>query len=920
LAVIGSALIGGRAEGRMAAGESDPVVARERKFLQGLRERRYFDLVREHLDALRARSDTPDALKEVLDLEAGRALLDEAADLSDLDRRRELLEQARSRLDAFVKAHEKHPRAPEARLTLARLSLERAQAAAIQANEADGEAAKKTGLAEARAAFKEARASYDAALVSLNAAHEAFPRFLPADDPRREDRNAAHNALMDAEIQRTLVDYEEAQTFPAGSDERNALLDRASEDLKRLSDQYRTLLVGYFARMWQAKCYEEKGDLGGAMAIYNDLLAEQSPSLMPLKRKVAYFRIIVHGRRDEHALAVDRAAEWLAMFPASSRTQEGMGVRFELAKNILAQLPTLADSEKELAARRATDLLSDVVRYPLPFRSEAIELLKKHRPGGAGSRGSVANLSYEDAVQQAEAAISTREWSRAIALLRQAIDRADPARDPDRANKARFSLAYCFYAQGNAYASAATAEHVARVYPRFELAPKAAEVGLSAWIQAYNNYGRRDQASDLEHLIDLARYTAATWPATDTGDLARMTLGDVALGRGAYEEAVASYLEVRPESTRRADALMKAGDARWRHGLVARQAGDTQTAEARTKAARGDLEEALALRRKSGVGPTDPGLVTNLASLAEVLRASGQTAEALALLEPAAQAVGTGPLAGESARLRTSLLTVLMRTQIAAGKADPAIATMKTLEQTAEGGAELTPLYFELGRSLRKELDTLGAAMDAAAKARVGPTRAAYIEFLKALAGSKTGQTVDSLLFAGEGLLQLGDAEAALKVLDDAIAQIDREAKAGGAANRPDRSMRARLKRVEALRTLSRFDDAQEALSAIAKESPRTLEPMMEQGYLYQARAVADPKAWSLAYQHWKRLAGLLERSQPRPVSYYECQYQAAASLVGMGRKEQAAQLLRGVMTLSPSAGSPEMKARYLDLIKKAGR
>jgi hypothetical protein len=39
-----------------------------------------------------------------------------------------------------------------------------------------------------------------------------------------------------------------------------------------------------------------------------------------------------------------------------------------------------------------------------------------------------------------------------------------------------------------------------------------------------------------------------------------------------------------------------------------------------------------------------------------------------------------------------------------------------------------------------------------------------------------------------------------------------------------------------------------------------------------------------------------------------------------MGRKEQAAQLLRGVMTLSPSAGSPEMKARYLDLIKKAGR
>jgi tetratricopeptide (TPR) repeat protein len=911
---------GGPRAGAQTAPTTDPTVAREQKFLQGLRDRHYFDLVREQLEALRVRPDTPPGLKDVLDLEAGRALLDEASDLSDLDRRRELLDQARVRLDAFVNAHAKHPRAPEARVTLARLSLERGQAATIQANEAPEAAEKTRRLAEARAAFAEARKDYDAAITPLRDAYDSFPKFLREDDPRRPERDNAHVALMDAQIQRILVDYEEAQTYPSGDDKRNGLLDRASAELKNFNDTYRRWLAGYFARMWQAKCYEERGDLGGAMSIYNDLLSQEDASLTPLKKQVAYFRIIVHGRRDEHALAVDRASEWLNLFPSSTRTQMGLGVRFQLAKNILAQLPDLAESEREIAVRRATDLLADVVRYPLPVRGEAIELLKKYRPGGAAGAGSIANLSYDDATRQAEAAVSTREWSRAIALLKQAITRADPTRDLDKANKARFTLAYCYYAQGNAYASAVAAEHLARVYPRFELAPKAAEVGLSAWAQAYNSYRKRDPISDLDHLVDLARYTAATWPATDTGDLARMTLGDVAMGRGAFEEAVASYLEVRPESRNRADALMKAGDARWRHGLALRESGDTATADQKTLAARGDLENALELRKKAGLGATDPGILANLSSLAEVLRASGQTKEALALLEPAAKAVGDGPLTGEAARLRTSLLTVLLRAQIADGQADPAIATMKALEQAAEAGTSLAPLYYELGRSLRKELDTLESSKDASAKERIASTRKAYIQFLKALAASKTGQTSSSLLFAGDGLLQLGDAEAALSVLDAAIPLVEKEKTANTTGTSgPDRSLAPRVKRVEALRKLKRFDDAQTALDGIVKDAPQRLEPMLEQGYLYQALAKDDPKFWGQAYQHWKRLATILERARPRPISYYECQYQAAESLAGMGRKTQATQLLRGVLTLSPTAGSADMKQRYQELIKRMG-
>ena len=85
----------------------------------------------------------------------------------------------------------------------------------------------------------------------------------------------------------------------------------------------------------------------------------------------------------EYPLAVDRAAEWLQMFPEASRTFEGTGVRFELAKNILAQLPTLSDADKPVAIRRAVDLLSDVVRGYSPFKVEAVALLKKYKPSAA---------------------------------------------------------------------------------------------------------------------------------------------------------------------------------------------------------------------------------------------------------------------------------------------------------------------------------------------------------------------------------------------------------------------------------------------------------------------------------------------------------------------------------------------------------
>src|SRR5262249_45810523 len=152
-----------------------------------------------------------------------------------------------------------------------------------------------------------------------------------------------HAGLMQSLLQKAVVDYEEGQTHPLQSKERNDLLDSARTQFDEIYKNYRQWMAGLTARMWQGKCYEEPGELGlgKAMGIYNELLTHEDPVLRPLQRHVGFFRIIVLGKRKEHALAADEALKWLQTYnaPESLRSKEGLGVQLEYAKNLIAQLP-----------------------------------------------------------------------------------------------------------------------------------------------------------------------------------------------------------------------------------------------------------------------------------------------------------------------------------------------------------------------------------------------------------------------------------------------------------------------------------------------------------------------------------------------------------------------------------------------------
>jgi tetratricopeptide (TPR) repeat protein len=905
--------LGGFAQEKAAP--ADPQTQSALKFLNALRERGYSDLAIDFAEQLRQDPDTPKELGVLLDYEQARSILTETAGMADLERKSQELEKARVKLDAFTKANPNHRLAPQALVEMANLLLQRAQTATLQANEMKGQAERQVKLNEARASFGEARAAFDRAEAPLKKAFESYPKFLEEADPRRAERDRAHDALMKAELQRSLVDYELAETHPPDSKERGELLTKALKSFENVFNRYRTQLAGLFARMMQAKCYEEQGKLTEAMGIYKELREHSDPALRDMQRKIWYFQIIIDGKRGEHGLAVDQASDWLKTYPNALRTEEGIGVRLELAKSILAQLPDLKESDRDLALRRAGDLLSDVVRIVSPYKPEALALMQKYKLRAAGGNLAIGNMKFDDAYAQAESAVSTHEWDRAISLLRQAVRAADPNKKIDEANKARYLWAYCCYESQRYYEADVLAEHLARGYPKFGMAAKAAEIGIAALTYAYtSNYTRIDRESDLDRLLNLCRYTAEAWPESEQADAARFTMGEIAMGRGDYLAGAKAFESTRASSSKRLDALVKAGDAHWFQSLTLRNQGKDKAADAEAKIAQETLEGALKSRRDANVPLTDMGMVINTKALAEIYRVTGRPKEALAMLAPMSVALQNAkPMPTELADQLRAILSMQLRAHIASGEADQAINDMKALETL--GGASLTQLYLELGVTLQKELE---AEQKKAYTTNLTKIKDAYTHFLQALAASKTGQTYESLLFAGTALLAMDKAAEASAIIDRILSDKEIMKTIGPGAGQAGvaRDIRVHRAKVEALRKQKKFEEAQAVLDKLKTNYQKDVSVLFEQGYLYQAWAKEDRSKANAAISYWKRLSGQLERARGLRKEYYESLYQLALTYKEQTRASEAAQTLKSVLTLSPTVGNlPEMKTKYQKLL-----
>ncbi|MDG3005712.1 tetratricopeptide repeat protein [Paludisphaera mucosa] len=907
IACLGVGLLG--SSPALAAGEDARTAE---TFLLGLRERGYYDLASEYIDRLRSDPGLGEPLKGLLDYHEGRALIDEASRTVDLARRRELLDRAGGRLEAFVKGRPEDQTTMEAVLEIARSLSERGHLARLVGEDAPEAEKKRAKVDEARAMFRQAADAYGRAADQLAAAYKAKAGFLPKGDARQEDRGRIFASMLDAALKRGIALYEEAQTFPADAKERGEILNQAIARFDDLYKNYRTQLAGLTAQMFQAKCYEEQGKIGEAIGIYNQVLSQPDPRLRDLKRNVHYFYIVALTKRKQFALAADEAVKWLQTYDRRDerRSMEGLGVYFELARSLDAQItPETPKADRDQAAKKIVEALSPVVRTPTPFKNDALAMLRKYKPNAAIQGREIARLGFDEALGQGDEALAGREWDRAIALLRAAVSKAGP-RQADRVDLARYNLAYACYMNRWYPEAEVLAGHLARRHSRWEHAPPAAALAMQAILDEYNTPQHADRAADLERYIDLAKFTAETWPEREEADDARINLGQIHQGRGEYDLAVADFASVRERSPRRLEAQTRLGGAHWAKSRNLARAGDEKKAEADAEAAQAVtvLRKALDDRKAAGAPAGDAGFLGNAADLAAALTESGKVDEALATLKPIvdAQSAKTGPAYGR-------LMEAYLLAQINSGQVEPAIASMRAVEQSGDG-ANRTQLYYKLGRLLEGELDRLRKANQ---PQKLAQTKEAFRTFLLALAESKKGQTFESLRWAAEGLLSLdagAEAEAVLRKLVDESAADPEFLKQKGAA---DRLLRAKVKLAAALRVQKKYDQAASLLDELTadKEYRRYLDPLLEKGELLDVQAEVGLGTWAASCAHWQDVAKRLDRARPRPETYFDAWYRAAIAYSKQQQPAKARQTLTAVMRLNPGVGGPTMKQKYEALL-----
>ncbi|WP_165243903.1 tetratricopeptide repeat protein [Paludisphaera soli] len=907
IACLGVALLG---EIDLRAGE-DPRKAEA--FLLQLRERGYFDLASDYIERLRSDPGIGEPLKGQLDYHEGRALIDEASRTTDLARRRELLDRAAGRLEAFIKDRPEDATTLEALVEIARSLFERGHLARLVGEDSQDAERKAAKLDESRATYQQAADAYARAAERLEASYKTKAGYLPNGDPRIEERNRVRNAMLDASLKQGIALYELAQSHPPDSKERAEILDQAIARFDALYKSNRTELAGIAAQMFQAKCFEEQGKIGEAIGIYHQVLDQPNPALRDLKRNVHYFYIVALTKRKQFPLAADEAVKWLQTYDRRDerRSMEGVGVYYELARSLDAQItPETPKAERDPAAKKIVEALSQVVRTPTRYKTDALALLKKYKPNVAVEAREIARLSFDEALNQGEEALASREWDRAIALLRAAGAKADPRRNGERIDLARYNLAYACYMNKQLPEAEVLAGHLARRRPRWEFAPASSSLAMQAILDQYNTPPHVDRAGDLDRYVELAEYTAATWPDREEADDARIMLGQIHQGRGEYDRAIADFDGVRERSPRRLEARTRLGGAHWAKSRSLARGGDEKKAEADAEAAQAVaiLRQALDDRKAAGVPEGDAGYLGNAADLGSALTESGKVDEALAALRPIVEAQGSksGPAYG---RLMESYLLA----QINAGQVEPAIASMRAVEESGDG-ANRAQLYYKLGRLLEGELDELRKANQPQKLAKM---KESFRTFLMALAQSKNGQTFESLRWAAEGLLSLdagAEAEGVLRgLIDESEADADFKKQQGAT----ERLLRAKVKLANALRIQKKFDQAASVVDELLADATykRYLDPLVEKGELLDAQAEAGQGSWNAAGAHWQDVAQKLGRSRPRPESYFDAWYRAAVAYAKQKQTAKARQTLTAIIRLNPGVGGPAMKQKYEDLL-----
>ena len=311
------------------------------QFVAALRDRGMYDLALDYLAQMETSRLADAEFKGRIPYHRGLTLIAKARQTPDVDQRAALFEQASRELQQFVADSPESPAAAESLLELATVLVDQSKQLLAQANqlpsgpayaEQRGKLQKQARglLAEAQPHFRQAEQFYDAALEKMPKALD--PKTQHALIVRRQDYRGR---LAQVSVLAGQAEFEAASTYPADSKEFSERNEAAAKTLADLAQTYSRWLVGFYARLYEGRCYQAVGDYQRALGSYEEIVSQSSvpPGFRKLIATAFGYQaqcLIAQGKLDE---AIVNLTGWLdAAKGDEAHTPEWLFARFELAE------------------------------------------------------------------------------------------------------------------------------------------------------------------------------------------------------------------------------------------------------------------------------------------------------------------------------------------------------------------------------------------------------------------------------------------------------------------------------------------------------------------------------------------------------------------------------------------------------------
>ena len=771
-------------------------------FLQGLRDRAYYDTALEYLDTLGGDAKTSADIEATLDLERAIIWVERSNATRRQDDRERFARQGQVSFEVFLKEHPQHPRAAWGYDHLGRLLFEQARRKIWTCDASANTDQREEFTNEARKMLQRAKRVFGKARHQFKMQLDNLPIVDP-DDDKDGYQNRRHTEVryLGAWLRFVSCDYEDALTQDPESGRRSDLLEMAQEQFKEIHTFSRSSVAGQHAKLMMGKCWQELGDISQALGYFDELRnqSSQDPHMQRLSRTAQHYRLMClnHESRKEFQNVVTDATQWLKQHQGARNTEAGLGILFQkaVATEALARSENMSEEQQQLRLRQTLadlDLVSAVVSPVQETARVAVARLRdelgedRQEPKSFDSafdrgRQLVGRLQESrDAVQLAQTDSNRQQAIQELELLQAeagrmfqlAIQLRKTDSDRSAIAQARYLLSYVFLQQRKSYDAFVLARHVMRRHKEeaAETAADATEMAISAAVQIWSDASQDDREFELNLVREICEEVILAFPGSRRATDARMRLGRIFLELDQPRDAAQAFLQVPQEDAGYATARIEAGQAWWLAWAQAssKTAASDQTAIAPAtlaewkQQARTLLTEGIQLSRAAQVDSSlNEDVVRAEVSLSGLLNQDGDFAETVRRLAEGNPTVLSSietdqprPQRGvRSAAFAGLCYRTLLRAYVGTQQIDNALAVMQKLQNL--GATNTTAIYTQLGRELQLELARL---RDSGETERLREVRTSFEEFLEQVYESRDASSSGALLWIGETYAGLAQA------------------------------------------------------------------------------------------------------------------------------------------------------------------